>query len=548
MNCASRANSTARPAAHRRNVDTYDYVDESGELLFQVLRYNSEPRFSQRRPNGNSGWISAKGCMDGVRRVLYRLPQLIEGLASEHPVVILEGEKDVKTAARLGLVATTNAGGAGKWRDEYDAYFAGAEVIICPDNDPAGAKHQQDVVSHLLPIARRVRVVNVPDAKDLTAWVERGGTREAFDALLEGAPTASFEASPVVETRAALIQSSAEFVRDFVPPDYLIDGLLIRRFIYSITARTGGGKTAVALLFAASVALGRNIGKYEVSKGSVLYFAGENPTDAQMRWIALSQHMDFDVDTIDVAFVPGHFKFKDMIARITAEIKERGKLSLVVIDTSAAYFDGSDENDNVQLGDYARRLREALTKLPGGPTVLVACHPVKNAAPDNLLPRGGGAFVNEMDGNLTSVKDDGASTCEMHWQGKFRGPDFAPVTFLLKTVTHERIKDTKGRLLPTVIAEHLSEIAQDEMTNAARGNEDLLLAEIARDPRASQANLARKLGWLLRSGEPHKMKVKRAIGSLQTAKLVKQERGYIDVTDKGRKVLNGGTYAAQEDE
>ena len=171
----------------RRNVDAYDYRDESGELLFQVLRYDSEPRFSQRRPNGD-GWEWKLG---DVRKVLYKLPQLIEGLASEHPVVVVEGEKDVKTAERLGLVATTNSGGAGKWRDEYDQYFANADVIVCPDNDAAGAKHAQDIVAHLLPIARRVRVVNVPDAKDLTAWVEGGGTREAFDALVDKAPTAS---------------------------------------------------------------------------------------------------------------------------------------------------------------------------------------------------------------------------------------------------------------------------------------------------------------------------------------------------------------------
>jgi hypothetical protein len=88
--------------------------------------------------------------------------------------------------------------------------------------------------------------------------------------------------------------------------------------------------------------------------------------------------------------------------------------------------------------------------MPGEPCVVVACHPVKNANDDSLIPRGGGAFLNEMDGNLTAKPASGS--VEIHWQGKIRGPDFAPISFLLKSVTHERLKDSKGRLIPTVVA------------------------------------------------------------------------------------------------
>ena len=87
----------------------------------------------------------------------------------------------------------------------------------------------------------------------------------------------------------SLIQMSGQFVKGFVPPDYVLDGLLQRRFLYSLTARTGGGKTATVLLIAAVVALGKTIGKLEVTQGRVLYFAGENPDDVRMRWIAMAQ-------------------------------------------------------------------------------------------------------------------------------------------------------------------------------------------------------------------------------------------------------------------
>ena len=73
-------------------------------------------------------------------------------------------------------------------------------------------------------------------------------------------------------------------------------------------------------------------------------------------------------------------------------------MSLLIIDTSAAYFEGDDENSNVQLGGHASGLREL--SLPGGPTTIINCHPTKNATDDNLVPRGGGAFLAEVDGNL----------------------------------------------------------------------------------------------------------------------------------------------------
>ena len=95
----------------RRIVAEYDYCDEFGALLFQVLRYTPKG-FSQRRPDGRGGWIPS---VKGVRHVLYRLPAVINAAI----VLVVEGEKDADTATDLGFVATCNAGGAGKWRAEY---------------------------------------------------------------------------------------------------------------------------------------------------------------------------------------------------------------------------------------------------------------------------------------------------------------------------------------------------------------------------------------------------------------------------------------------
>ena len=166
-------------------VGTYDYTDEIGELLFQTCRYDPKD-FRQRRPDGNGGWTWNLG---SVRRVLYHLPRLIEGIANGQAAVIVEGERDVHCAEALGLVATCNPMGAGKWKPKHELneFFRGADVIIVPDNDEAGWKHAHSVGAQLHDIAARVRVLALP-AKDLSVWVENGGTREQFDELIASAP------------------------------------------------------------------------------------------------------------------------------------------------------------------------------------------------------------------------------------------------------------------------------------------------------------------------------------------------------------------------
>lgn len=244
------------------------------------------------------------------------------------------------------------------------------------------------------------------------------------------------------------ILSSKEFVAGFEPPDYLVDGLLQEGFLYSLTGATGAGKTAITLRLAVSIANGIKFAGRETKKRRVLYLAAENPTDVRMRWIALAQQMDFVADEIEVFFVEGVFKLSETAGRLKEEADELGgDFGLVVIDTGPVFYEGDDENSRTQQGRHAVTLRELITVIPGKPAVLVNCHPVKNAAADNLLPAGAGNFLNQVDGNLTAAKTD--STTEFHTQGKFRGVEFAPMYFMIRTVTHQDLKDSKGRLIPT---------------------------------------------------------------------------------------------------
>jgi hypothetical protein len=325
-----------------------------------------------------------------------------------------------------------------------------------------------------------------------------------------------------------LALSSAEFVKGFVPPDYLVVGWLQRRFVYSFTAATGDGKTAVALLVALLVSQGEKLGKLQVKRGRVLYFAGENPDDIRMRWMATTQQMALTPEDVDnVYFVPGVFKFTEISERIHQEMAAN-ELALVVVDTSAAYFESDNENDNVQALAHAKRLRE-LSRLPGGPTVLICCHPTKNA--ENLVPRGGGAFLNEVDGNLTCKRDDLA--IELHWTGKFRGPDFAPILFQLRIVTHERLKDADGNLIQTVIAQTLSDEGLRNMSAVKRADEDQVLVSIDEQPQLSSRDRARQLGWLTRAGEPYHTRVVRAEKTLEKGRLITKARNGWELTKKG---------------
>jgi hypothetical protein len=160
----------------------YGYQDETGKLLFQVCRFPNK-QFLQRRPDGRGGW---SWNLDGVRRVLYRLPEVLAAVQKGETVFIPEGEKDVHSLVGLGLVATCNPGGAGKWRDEYSEHLRGASVVVLSDSDEPGHNHAQQMAKSLHGIAASVRVLELPglpDKGDVTDWLQAGGTREKLLAL-----------------------------------------------------------------------------------------------------------------------------------------------------------------------------------------------------------------------------------------------------------------------------------------------------------------------------------------------------------------------------
>lgn len=167
------------------------YCDENGNLLLEIVRKGTGrgKKIFYRRPDpkdpGKRVWNA-----QGVRRVPYRLPELLAAPPSA-PVLIVEGEKNADDVHRLGFIATTNPGGAEKWKAEFNRYFEGRSVILLPDNDDEGRKHAEAVARQLSRVAASVRVLALPGLKvkgDISDWIQTGGKRDELERLIEAAP------------------------------------------------------------------------------------------------------------------------------------------------------------------------------------------------------------------------------------------------------------------------------------------------------------------------------------------------------------------------
>ncbi|MEU0971334.1 DUF3987 domain-containing protein [Streptomyces sp. NPDC005917] len=167
-------------------VAEYPYRDEHGEVLYSVRRlepgYDGEKKtFRQYRPDGAPG-------VKGIRRVLYRLPEVIAAAQAGGTVLVVEGEKDADNLAKLGCVATTGVGGAGKWSDDYSQHFRGAEeVVVIADRDEPGRKHAAAVADSVQRAGIPVRVLEPAHGKDVSDHLAAG---LGYEDLVPGTRTA----------------------------------------------------------------------------------------------------------------------------------------------------------------------------------------------------------------------------------------------------------------------------------------------------------------------------------------------------------------------
>jgi hypothetical protein len=168
----------------------YVYNDEQGKPLHRTERKPNKKFIQWSYQNGQ--WIPKLG----PRTVLYHLDELTA--RSSETLYVAEGEEDVDKIRSLGYLCTCNPMGAGKgkWLEDYTESIRrreSREVVIFYDNDPPSKKfpgqdHAQTVALSLLEVGCRVRIVDLPEGKDVRDYLALGHTKAELDALIASAP------------------------------------------------------------------------------------------------------------------------------------------------------------------------------------------------------------------------------------------------------------------------------------------------------------------------------------------------------------------------
>lgn len=369
--------------ARRKVVATYPYTDEAGHRLFDVVRFDPKG-FAQRTPDGAWG-------INGVRRVLYQLPRVLEAVAEGTPVYVVEGEKDVAAAERAGLVATTNPGGAGKWRPEYNEALSGAEIVIVADCDDVGEGHARSVAAQLADVAGSVRVVSPAGGKDLADHLGQG---LRIDQLVEwnaGTPATSSNGHGELRSLASV---TPEAVR------WLWPGRLPLGKLVTLDGDPGQGKSTLALDLAARVSTGSPMpdGRAPVCAGDVIVMSAEDGLSDTIRprveaaggdverVHAWSEVHDTDPDgepRTRTPTLPGDI---DRLARHIVSVGAR----LVIVDVFMAYLDSRVNAHHDQ--DVRQVLHRLMLVAERTGCVMVVLRHLNKSGGGRSIYRGGGSI------------------------------------------------------------------------------------------------------------------------------------------------------------
>lgn len=385
------ATSAAPGRGPGRVVASFDYRRPDGEIAYRIDRV--EPGRDGRRkdfkvshPAGPGQWASG---LKGLMPLPYRLPDLLAAETFER-VFIVEGEKKADALAALGLLATCNPFGAGKWRDDFGPYLEGRPVVILPDNDTAGRAHADDVARKLEGVAssvQRLELPGLPEKGDVIDWLAAGGTLEALFELCNALPAAPALALPIV--------CPADWEgRDPPPRQWIIDGWLARGSAAFLTGDGGVGKSLFTQQLATCIASGVDCLGLPVAESVALYVTAEDDLDelhrrqsainaalglsmrdlsGRLYLVSLKGELGNDLVTFDAA---GALELSQRYRDLEAAARAIGA-GFVAIDNVAQTFTGN-ENVRNQVAGFCN-VMDRLAMAIGG-TVLFLGHPSKAGA------------------------------------------------------------------------------------------------------------------------------------------------------------------------
>lgn len=363
-------------------VADYLYADADGTPVFKVTRstqldVSGQPvgkTFHQYRLDASGAWVPG---LNGATPPLYHLPDVVATIGVGGLVLVVEGEKDAERARSLGLTATCNAMGAGKWRAEHTASLAGATVIIIADDDAPGRAHAVAVHKALEGVAASV-VTALPASgcKDLSDHLDAGyGLNQVRLVRAEDLEDqAATEPTDDLHLRQATIRAyeiTTDGLDAITPPEMLISDLLQRDSLAWLQGKPGSGKTFIGVDIAGSVATGQSWHEGRaVVRGRVLYVIAEGVHGLRPRVRAWEAR---NVVMRGVIFLPLAIQMLDRIdlgglALRVAEIQP----SLIILDTQARMSVGADENSARDMGLYVEALEQL--RMASGACVLSVHH------------------------------------------------------------------------------------------------------------------------------------------------------------------------------
>ena len=333
------------PEVTPKIVATYPYVDRDGNFLYETVRY--EPKdFKQRRADG---W----GLGD-VTRVIYNLPAVEEAMDREEVVFYVEGEKDVESLAKIGLVGTTHSGGAKAWRSSYAEFLRGAKLVVLPDNDAPG-KELAANVKRDIPGAAIIELPGLPSKGDVSDWIAAGGTA---DALLVMADEALNLFQPIQLDR---------FLSEKGELDWLVPNFLVRGAVAQLTAKPAAGKTTLLVQMALQLACGEPfLGMKPTKPVKTLYLMAEGARPGFKGRVRLACQT-LGITGSRLKEIPWMIQPEKATSKVKLGSDELRKMigasraDLVILDTQRYFKMGGEENSADDWLKYFMEPMRALT-------------------------------------------------------------------------------------------------------------------------------------------------------------------------------------------
>jgi len=343
----------------------------------------------------------------------------------------------------------------------------------------------------------------------------------------QGAPPIGDENWPKPRFR-----SLRDFCAEYRPIAEVVGGgALYSGCLYTLTARTGTGKTSWLVTTALAGVAGLDILGRPVKRGRYAFCTAENPDGLRMRLAVGCFHWNIDQDAVDRDLIVSDNRVRpEEIRDYLARESERGSFAGVFVDTWQAFFEGRDANNPTEAVNFTKRFR-CLTGLPGSPAIVIAAHPNKNATNDELVPSGGGSTLNEVDGNLAMAQQP-SGLVELGWQGKFRGLNFEPQLYRIERFCSPDIVDVAGRQIAIPLMLPASIEDADARESAIAAKDTRLLRALADSPSGSLSTWAAAAGM-------SRSKADRTLHRLAKAKpvLVHQTLGKWTLTKPGKEAL-----------